>query len=231
MFITRWSRRLAGVSTAVVMVAASVAVASPAEAHGKKHHHHKHGLGDRSLAQVLARDGGGFDRRGWDFDILDNAVRAVLGAKSGSPVAILADGDQKLTAFLPNDRAFRRLANDLFGRERRSESQIFTLLATELGVDTIENVLLYHVVPGARITYRQALRSDGAELTTALAGVDPLVVDVKRWHRWRKYVTLVDGDPDDRNAVVVWPNINKRNKQIGHGISQVLRPADLDPVS
>lgn len=225
MFITSWSRRLAGVSTAAVLAVSSLAVAGPAQAHSK--HHHKHGLGDRSLATVLAKDGSGFDRRGWDFDILENAVLAVLGADGDSPVKILTQGDQKLTAFLPNDRAFRRLANDLFGRERRSERQVFALLADKLGVDTIEAVLLYHVVPGARIDYRTAKRSDGAKLTTALAGVDPLVVDVKRWHRWRTYVTLVDGDPNDRNAVVVWPNINKRNKQIAHGINRVLRPSDL----
>ena len=31
-------------------------------------------------------------------------------------------------------------------------------------------MLLYHVVPGATITYRQALKSNGAMLHTALTG-------------------------------------------------------------
>jgi hypothetical protein len=44
---------------------------------------------------------------------LDNAVGAVLAAKPNSPVAVLADGNVPLTAFLPTDGAFRRLAHSL----------------------------------------------------------------------------------------------------------------------
>ncbi|HSU34244.1 MAG TPA: hypothetical protein VLJ88_01160 [Propionibacteriaceae bacterium] len=47
---------------------------------------------------------------------------------------------------------------------------MFRALASALGVETIESVLLYHVVPGATVTYRQALKSSGAVLSTALAG-------------------------------------------------------------
>ena len=44
---------------------------------------------------------------------------------------------------------------------------------------------------------------------------------------YRYFVRLVDADPDDRNPLVVQPNINKGNKQIAHGINRVLRPLDL----
>ena len=54
---------------------------------------------------LLAKD---FDNP-YDYDILDSAV------------AVLADGTVPLTAFLPNDRAFKKLAQDVLGgRTRRS---------------------------------------------------------------------------------------------------------------
>ena len=40
-------------------------------------------------------------------------------------------------------------------------------------------------------------------------------------------VILKDNDPNARNPIVVQPNLNKGNKQIGHGINRVLRPVDL----
>ena len=203
---------------AVVVVAAStllVGLSTPASAHTKND------LGTRSLATVLAKDGAGFDRNPNDFDIVDAAVTAVLTAKPGSPVAVLADGDTALTAFLPTDRAFRRLAQDLTGQHYRSEEAVFTDLAGALGVDTIESVLLYHVVPGSTITSKQARRSNGAVLDTALAG-STLRVKVRH-----PRVYLVDADRDDTNPRVVRANINKGNVQIAHGIDRVLRPVDL----
>ena len=208
------NRVVAVAAAALTMV---VGLSMPASAHGKTHH-----LGTRSLAAVLAKDGAGFDRNANDFDILDAAVTAVLTAKPDSPVAVLADGTTPLTAFLPTDRAFRRLDEQLTGQHRRSEKAVFTDLATTLGVDTIETVLLYHVVPGATITYQQALRSDGAVLTTALTG-STLTVDVRRGHR----VVLVDADTNDTNPLVVGANINRGNRQIAHAINRVLRPVDL----
>ena len=197
--------------------AATLATVSPADAHPRRPAE----PGTRSLATVLAADGPGFDRRPYDHDILDNAVTAVLAAKPTSPVAVLADGDTALTAFLPTDQAFRLLAADLTGHRYRSEARVFTVLATELGVDTIESVLLYHVVPGATIRYRQALRADGVDLTTALPGAT-VEVDVRR-----RGVSLVDADRDARDPRVVTRDLNAGNVQIAHGIDRVLRPVDL----
>jgi uncharacterized surface protein with fasciclin (FAS1) repeats len=178
--------------------------------------------GTTSLATVLSKDGSGFDRNPYDYDILDNAVTAVLTAKPDSAVAVLADGTVPLTAFLPNDRAFLRLAQDVLGGSYASEQAVFTKLAGALGVATIENVLLYHVVPGATVTYRQALKANGASLPTALEGSS---VRVKV--RYRILVQLVDADRNDRNPYVVQPNLNKGNRQIAHGIDRVLRPVNL----
>ena len=177
--------------------------------------------GTTSLAAVLAADGAGFDRNPFDYDILDNAVTAVLTAKPNSPVAVLADGKVALTAFLPTDAAFLTLAREVAHKRYKSESAAFTALAG-LGIDTIENVLLYHVVPGATITYAKALKSNGAVLETALAGAT-----VKVRVRSYFFIQLVDADRNDRNPLIVQPNINKGNRQIGHGIDRVLRPIDL----
>jgi uncharacterized surface protein with fasciclin (FAS1) repeats len=180
-------------------------------------------LGKTSLATVLAADGLAFDDNWEDFDVLDQAVHDVLAAKPDSPVALLADGRVRLTAFAPTDRAFRKLVTAVAGSRPSSEQQTYDVLST-VGVDTIESVLLYHVVPGAPITYRQAKMADGAELTTANGAT--LRVDYRP--RSGK-VLLVDQDTNARNAFVyrALKNINEGNRQIAHGVSQVLRPIDL----
>jgi hypothetical protein len=209
-------RRLTAVA-AVTLVAAAVAPAAGATTAAPS--------GTRSLAQVLAADGQSFDRNWYDFDIVDAAVGAVLASKPSSPVAVLANGKVPLTAFLPNDRAFQVLVADLTGKWYLRESKVFAAAAT-LGIDTIEKVLLYHVVPGATINARQALRSDGAVLQTALPGATFTVDVISRRFR---FVQLVDNDPNDINPFLVRSklDLNKGNLQIAHGISFVLRPADL----
>ena len=125
----------------------------------------------------------------------------------------------RLTAFAPTDKAFRRLVADLTGTRYKSEAKVFKKVAA-LGIDTVEQVLLYHVVPGATITAAQAVKADGAKLKTAAGPTLKVKVADGR-------VTLVDKDPDATNPTVTVPDINKGNKQIAHGIDRVLRPADL----
>jgi uncharacterized surface protein with fasciclin (FAS1) repeats len=202
----------AALTAAALSAALVVSAAPPAQAQAGS-------LGQRSLATVLAADGNKFDRNWGDFDIVDRAVLTVLKAKPSSPVAVLADGSKKLTAFIPTDRAFRALVKDLTGDRLNGEKAVFQAVKS-LGVDTVEAVLLYHVVPGARITAAKALQADGAKLTTALGST--IKVDVKKGS-----VRLIDKDRDDANPKVVIVDINKKNKQIAHGINRVLRPVDL----
>ncbi len=213
-------RTLAVLTSAGLATVAGLATASGAAAHDRHHGHKPPTLGTRSLAAVLGADRPGFDRNWRDYDIVEAAVGAVLKAKPNSPVKVLADGKTPLTAFIPTDRAFRVLATDLTKKHYTNEKAVFAAVAS-LGVPTIETVLLYHVVPGATIDYRTALRSDGAALKTAQGG--KITVDVRRWHR----VYLVDADRDDRNPRVVQRDINKGNRQIAHGIDRVLRPVNL----
>jgi uncharacterized surface protein with fasciclin (FAS1) repeats len=209
-------RTLAGAVTAGAVLTATALMAGTGAAQASP----TRGLGTTSLAAVLGADGQKFDKKGGDFDIVEAAVYAVAAAKPKSPVLILADGTKRATAFAPTDRAFRHLVKDLTGKSYASEAKVFGTLAGLVDIDTLETVLLYHVVPGATITSAKAAAANGAKLTTA-AGIK-LKVKVKNGH-----VMLVDKDPDAANATVVVPDINKGNKQIAHGIDAVLRPIDL----
>jgi hypothetical protein len=178
--------------------------------------------GEQSLFTVLDADGDRFDRTWGDFDILDRAVRTVLDAKPGSPVGLLAQGDQTLTAFAPTDGAFRRLVADVAGSTPATERATFDAIAATYDVDTIEAVLLYHVVPGAKVNYKTARNADGVRLEPA-AGPH-VVVNVRGGE-----VFLRDADRDDPNPQVLrsLKNVNAGNLQIAHGINRVLRPLDL----
>ena len=182
-------------------------------------------VGEDSLAGLLTSDGDQFDKNAKDFDILTEAALAVVGAKPGSPVALVADGTQRATVFAPTDQAFRLLVKDLTGQTIKSEKKIFESLVELAGVDTIETVLLYHVIPGKTLTSGKVLKADGAKLMTA-AG-KPLKVDVRMKPSLR--ITLKDRDKDDRDAraVLTALDLNKGNKQVAHGIDRVLRPINL----
>ncbi|MBD8869327.1 fasciclin domain-containing protein [Nocardioides donggukensis] len=209
--------RIAAIGLTAALASAAVAVPASSASAGDGHPH----PGTTSLVEVLAADGVGFDRNWKDFDIVERAALTVLEAKPSSPVGVLADGREALTAFVPTDRAFRRLVRDVTGTPPRNERQTFQAVAT-LGVDTIEAVLLYHVVPGATIDSAQAAKSDGARLDTALG--ETVTVDVRP-----NRIYLIDKDYDDRNPRLVPKllDINEGNRQIAHGIHRMLRPIDL----
>ncbi len=183
--------------------------------------------GNDSLASVLTSDGNTFDKNAGDFDILTEAALAVIAAKPESPVALLADGSTRLTVFAPTDQAFRLLAKDLTGKTIRSEKKLFAALVDLAGVDTIETILLYHVVPGATLTSSKVLKANGAKLDTA-AG-DTVKVKVKMREHRAPVVKLRDRDRNDRNARAILDalDINKGNKQIAHAVDRVLRPINL----
>lgn len=212
-------KRLATVAAVGAIAVGSVAVAPSAQAAEP---------GNTSLASVLGNDlvpGNGFDNNWNDFDIVREAIDAVIAAKGidGTPVAVLADGSVPVTAFLPTDRAFRRLVHSLTGTWP-NEKNTFKAVAS-LGIDTVEAVLLYHVVPGATIDSATALGANGVALTTAQGGT--FTVSVRSTSPLK--VRLVDNDPNALNPLLIPSDldINAGNVQIAHGISRVLRPIDL----
>jgi len=177
--------------------------------------------GTQSLAAVLTAKAS-FDTDSNNYDILTAAVLAVLEAKPDSSVKVLADGMVALTAFIPNDGAFKKLVADLTGKAAPSEAKTFEAVAG-LGIDTVEQVLQYHVVPGAAIMSGDALKANGATLATALpnATISVRVAGTT--------ITLGDKDPVAMNPTVILSqvDINKGNMQIAHGINAVLLPAAL----
>jgi uncharacterized surface protein with fasciclin (FAS1) repeats len=199
----------------VVLTATTVVAPSAASATG--------GADQTTLADVLLSDSArddanGFDDRRWDYDIVTQAVLLFPDLVSAA-----SDPGAQLTVFLPNDQAFRRLVKEITGSWPKSEADTFAAVAS-LGTDTVKNVLLYHIVP-ASISYRDALRSDGAALGTQLPGAS-VTVDVQG--RWLKWVQLGDLDTDDRDPFVVQPNVGGHPVNgYAHGIDRVLRPIDL----
>ena len=209
---TRSTRTLAA-ATVTALVGGLGLTAAPAQA----------APGERSLATVLAADGDRFDRKWNDFDILDRAVRTVLTAKPGSDVAVLADGSTRLTAFLPTDRAFRKLVHAVTRRPSAHRGGAPSRRR--------QRVRRRHHRDRAALP-RGPRRHDhlprrpggptGAVLDTA-AGA-PVTVNVRDGR-----VYLRDADTDDANPRIRehQVNLNKGNRQIAHGINRVLRPVDL----
>ncbi|CAB4631206.1 unannotated protein [freshwater metagenome] len=176
--------------------------------------------GETSLATVLKVGQSKFDRDYADFDILTKAVETVLGAKPNSNVKLLADGKTALTVFAPTDQAFLNLATTLSGKKVKTEAAAFKVVAG-LGVDTVENVLLYHVVPGSTILSQDALKANGAKLKSAVEGK---TIGVKVTSK--PAIILSDYAPKLTNPQVILTkvDINKGNKQVAHGIDGVLLP-------
>jgi uncharacterized surface protein with fasciclin (FAS1) repeats len=210
------ARRVPALLAASALALATMATAPAANAKA---------VGEDSLAALLTSDDNRFDGNAEDFDIVTEAALAILAAKPGSPVGVLTDGTKRATVFAPTDQAFRLLAEDLTGSTIRSEKKIFEALVELAGVDTIETVLLYHVVPGKTLTSAKVLKADGARLMTAAGETVRVKVRMKPSLR----ITLKDKDRDDRNPRVVLGalDLNKGNKQVAHGIDRVLRPIDL----
>lgn len=176
--------------------------------------------GTTSLATVLKAGQAKFDKDFKDYDIVTKAVEAVLAAKPNSPVKVLADGTTALTAFIPNDQAFINLASALSGKKVMTEAAAFAAVAG-LGIDTVEQVLEYHVVPGATIMSGDALKANGAKLKTALPGK---VIRVKV----TSAPSIILGDYNtalpNPKVILTQVDINKGNKQVAHGIDAVLMP-------
>lgn len=173
-----------------------------------------------SLADVLDISNQAFDSDNTDFDILTGAINAVLEAKPESAVSVLADADTAVTAFIPTDGAFRKLVWQMGEHDWQtiSEQAVFSAVAG-LGIDTVETVLLHHVVVGPAIDLKTAVGADGAALDSA-AGQDlnvevgtSLRIDGSYGGYWSAKVSLARTD------------INDGNDQLAHVINNVLMPS------
>lgn len=175
-------------------------------------------LGNNALTNVLNVSAFSFDTEANDFDILTFLALDVMGAKPNSPVWALADGKVAMTAFIPTDAAFRKLVTALTGNTLARERKVYRAVRA-LGVDTVEKVLLYHVVLGAPILSGAAVAANGAELTTAEGSTIKVAFNGTS-------LKLRDKDTKRANPAVILASvdINQGNSQVAHPIDGVLLP-------
>ncbi len=154
----------------------------------------------------------GFDRNGRDYDLLRDALLA-----TGLADAVATTDD--ITVFAPNDRAFILLARDL-GHRGFDEAGALAFLVDFTGFESaanpglLDDVLLYHVLPGAQ-TRRELNR--GPAVPTLLGP------EIEVVHNF-----VVDGDPNDPDAYISFPRNVRASNGIIHTVNRVLRPIDLE---
>jgi uncharacterized surface protein with fasciclin (FAS1) repeats len=144
-----------------------------------------------------------------NFDILE----AALGA-AGLTGTFTGPGD--FTVFAPTDAAFTKLAEKTLGLDitGKSETEIATMLVETLGIETLTDVLKYHVRAGSAEV--ADLQAEGT-ITTLLGAT----FDVNG-------TTLVDADPDVKNPdfITGLTDIKATNGVI-QAIDKVLLPIDV----
>jgi uncharacterized surface protein with fasciclin (FAS1) repeats len=180
-----------------------------------------------TVVDVLAADGQAFDSKWSDYDILERAALAVLAAKPSSAVGALADPSATLTVFAPTDRAFRQLVTDLTDNRPATEARTFNqlvkavtgLVGPQNTIDTIEAILLYHVLP-ANVPSSVALGLDGTRVTTASGVSFRVIVDTS--------VRLADQDRNAPNAQLLLGRLDiGAGNSVIHTVNRVLRPINL----
>jgi len=213
--------RLSAIAAAGALTLVGAAAATPAQALSEQE------TGDflGKLTATYNDPTGPSDKNPYDFDIV---TKAVLATGADKTLASLP----AFTVFAPNDRAFEVLANRVgaLGPNYRygatvDEAKVFNGLVAKLGVDKIREVLLYHVLPNAKVTGKQVLSGPFYQRLT-MANGQKLGVTV--WSRSASFPLIVLGDRDGRlfNDQVVKSKIDAVTtpNTVVHGISDVLLP-------
>ena len=201
-------KRIAAVATAAALLFSPMSVAKAED----------EPLMSMPLTEVLNLKNASFDNNFSDFDVFTSLWMDVWGQLPESAIQIISDGNTALTAFVPTDRAFQRVVKHLTGKKLKSEARIADAVMS-LGAKTVEKVILYHVVVGDPILSPDALEANGAKLNAASGQTIGVRVSGTT-------ITLVDKAKKHTNATVILSavDINKGNKQVAHGINQVMLP-------
>jgi hypothetical protein len=196
----------------------------------------------RSILEVLQADGNRLDKNWGDFDITHKFMTDAIAEGpglifKGSPrsareineaFAALADGSYELTAFLPTDRAWRRVLVDMEPEGPVAKKQVdptekavyAELRGVVGGTSPIwQFILLNQIVPEQKLNYRQLRQSDGDQLETAIGGY----LEVDKGSRGRVFLR----DEAPFKDMVVKRNttdINKGNPQIAHAVKRISVP-------
>ena len=169
-----------------------------------------------TLLDILLSDGDMFDDNQNDFDIVTQAIATCspeLVDGAGNPGAML-------TAFLPTDKAFRILVEDVFDVAIKNEAELFGAIASAFGCPTIDTVLKYHVAP-ATLYAADVLTLESGDMVPNIAML-PLEVSFKG-RKGKGQIRLVDNEPMLRNPIVVATDIMADNG-VAHVIDRVLLP-------
>lgn len=201
-------KRIAAVATATALLFSPMSVAKAED----------EPLMSMPLTEVLNLKNASFDNNFSDFDVFTSLWMDVWGQLPESAIQVISDGNTALTAFVPTDRAFQRVVKHLTGKKLKSEARIAAAVMS-LGAKTVEKVILYHVVVGDPILSPDALEANGAKLNAASGQTIGVRVSGTT-------ITLVDKAKKHTNATVILSavDINKGNKQVAHGINQVMLP-------
>lgn len=168
------------------------------------------------------------DKKWGSFNIIGQVVLALADAGVLTSDDVSALSTAEITAFLPTDFAFRRLAADVSGQPvwKVDESEVIGILTGALDLSTIGVVVEYHIYAGGKVDYLTALNLDtskgnGTDTFIAMYSGGELGID-------RRYFALQLDDAGTaglgtNNPYVVWPNIDGGNALV-HGISEVLLP-------
>ncbi len=173
---------------------------------------------DPTLAEILlsdsAGDTDGFDTNQNDFDIVTQALIATDGLNG---LATAAGSPGELTVFLPTDKAFRILVEDLGLGSIKDESDLFDAIVATVGAPAVSDILKYHVVLGV---------ADSSVVAT-LGGVDvPTLLDDATFQvqfKGKKQIRLVDAGGPGRDPIVRAVDITASNG-VAHVIDRVLIP-------
>lgn len=182
------------------LVAAIVALPAGADSHAP------------TIVDIVTADDG-------EFDVLEAAVLAVESAGI-LPAATLLSSEGPFTVFAPTDKAFDKLAEDLSGEDFDSDDEVVGWLVANVGLETIADILTWHVVTGAVessvVVTLDAFDTLGGELSVFYPGGNA------------RSLQIVDNDPDSRNAKLVKGAFDiETGNGIIHVIDRVIRPFDL----
>lgn len=175
--------------------------------------------GEYPLMAWLAADGRGELDRDWDdYDIVETLLIDAF-ADFASPVNFLVDPGISVTAFLPTDRAFRRFVGRLTGRWPHTEAATLRRLLRRVDRTTLDRAVLPTHLSLGTLSRRSLRTLVGASIDNV--NNEPLAIRSRRHRLW-----VVDQDPSTPAAKLLFAerDLSGGNRQVGHGINQVLLP-------
>lgn len=180
--------------------------------------------GHLTLAEILLADGDEFDDNQNDFDIVTQALLATNELNGLASAAL--DPDAAITVFLPTDKAFRILVEDLLGVSIDDEEELFNAIVQTVTPEGVSDILLYHVLGFEADSSVVTSLESGAEVPTLLTvgeGDDATAATITVQFKGKKQIRLLDDGGPGRDPIVRAVDIEASNG-VAHVIDRVLIP-------